>query len=171
MRKTWTIFIGLMLLTARAHALTAPELIERIDQQGPRAVVDDLAFSKDTSQWAFVLSQIESGDPAWLEVAIRLKPGTDASTSESLSIAVALALPNAPANVLPLTDHGFTLTHMCSAPLIEPPHEVFVSLVERTIRALEAAALPASLAATRDQCLATLRDIQLKDAQQQESAF
>jgi hypothetical protein len=71
------------------------------------------------SEFNVVLSGIESADPAWLRVALLLKPFSDAGASESLDDAVALALPKSPERILSLVGHGFDLKFICTSPFYE----------------------------------------------------
>ncbi len=84
-----------------------------------------------------VLSGIESADPAWLKVALQLRPFSDAGASESLDNAVALALPKAPERILLLVGHGFDLEFICTSPFYEPEEPGVVEAYEhKTLVAL-----------------------------------
>jgi len=121
------------------NALTATpqtpgEIEARIHKEGGRAVIKDLEANE--SAFEEILSHIDSGDGAWLKVALLLKPFSDAGTAEGLDYAVARALPNAPVRVLSLIGHGFDLDYVCTSPFNEPEPGVAESYERKTLGAL-----------------------------------
>jgi hypothetical protein len=124
---------------------SAEALLHQIERQGGRTVLWNLW--QDDKAFDAVIEGIESGDPAWLDVAVRLRPFSDAGASESIDYAVASLLPRAPRRVLSLVGHGFEIRHICTSPFIEPAPGV--------AEAYETKAL-AALAGVRDRKLAGL---------------
>jgi len=117
-----------------AASSSADELLAEITSQGPRAVVDRLVWNE--SQFDAIGSQIETGAADWLQIALLLKPVSDAHASEGLDLCVARALPRAPSRVLRLVGHGFSLDHVCTSPFIEPEPGVVEEYERRALRAL-----------------------------------
>lgn len=117
-----------------AEGPSAQALLERIAREGGHKVLWDLwEHERDFDR---VMSGIESGDPSWLKVAVGLKPFSDAGASLSIKYAVALALPRAPDQVLPLTRQGFNVADICTSPFIEPDPGVAEAYERRTLAAL-----------------------------------
>ncbi len=92
-----------------------------------------------TGDWGRVIARISSGDIGAISLVRELVRGTDASTSEELTISLAEALPKAPRNVLavltPDRNSILSYSRVCSAPFIED--------TSRHQRAYKAAALRA----------------------------
>lgn len=102
------------------HPITAKSLIERIDKDGARAVVKQLTTPNE-KQWNWVMDRIEAGTNQWLEVADKLRPGTDAGASEDLEMVVARALIHNPNHVLKMTGETWKLERVCGDYEIEEP--------------------------------------------------
>jgi hypothetical protein len=101
-------------------ALTSKSLVLRIDKEGASAVVKQLNTPND-KQWNWVMDRIELGSPEWLEVANKLRPGTDAGTTEDLEMVVARALIHNPNRVLRMTGETWKLERVCGDYEIEEP--------------------------------------------------
>lgn len=124
-------------LSAAAAPVDAPSadaLLHRIGQQGGRQVL--AALWKDDAAFDHVIDAIESGDPKWLEVAVRLRPFSDAGASEAIDSAVARLLPGQPRRVLSLVGRGFDIGHICTSPFIEPAPGIAEAYEKRTLAAL-----------------------------------
>ena len=107
-------------LILAAAGLEQPQtMLAQIHARGAKAVVSRLAAGDGTG-WDQVLGRIEAGTPAWLEVGLALKPGTDAGSGEALSTAMATALLSNPEEVLRRGAPVFGERTICSVPLIEP---------------------------------------------------
>lgn len=120
---------------AHPPAASADALLQRIAQLGGRRVLADLW--KDDRAFDAAMDGIESGDPAWLEVAIRLRPFSDAGASEAIDDAVARLLPAQPRRILSLIGHdGFEIGHVCTTPFIEPAPGVAEAYENKTLAAL-----------------------------------
>src|SRR5438445_585631 len=103
---------------AAESTVRAEALLKEIDSAGPRAVLKRLG--EQPGLFDGVCDAIASAEPAWLEVARRLKSASDAGSSLSLNYSVARALPQAPERVLALIGRGFALADICTSPFIEP---------------------------------------------------
>ena len=94
------------------HQLLAPG--------GPARTVAEMIATGD---WGRLIARISSGDIGALSLVRELAKGTDASTSEELTISLAEALPKAPRNVLrvltPDRNSNLSYSRVCSAPFIE----------------------------------------------------
>ena len=88
--------------------------------RGPTGAVAKMTAA---GEWGRVIARISSGDIGAISLVRELAKGTDASTSEELTISLAEALPKAPRNVLGLLtpDRNSTLSYsrVCSAPFVE----------------------------------------------------
>jgi hypothetical protein len=73
----------------------------------------------DLDVWDFVLKKIGSGQESWLKVAVALRPGSDAGSSEMLSHAVGEALEHSPENVFRITLNDFDLADICGGPDVD----------------------------------------------------
>jgi hypothetical protein len=95
------------------------EIIKQINKEGAYKVAKQL--SADQSKWDKILRNVAGGEKAWLEVAVKLRPGTDAGASEMLNLAMGEALDNSPKLVLEIIKKGniFTATFVCSAPDVD----------------------------------------------------
>jgi hypothetical protein len=152
-------FTAAVMLAAAAPSPAA--LQADIAQRGAKAVVADL---NQHGAWEAVSNAIASGSPAWVALAPKLAPGTDAGPAEELGIDLAFALPKNPAGVLRVagerayTDGGLIgIARVCSAPFIEdtaPPGYLILA-----IRAVGHVDDPA-LASKKLTCLATLSRVE-----------
>jgi len=147
------IFFGLISLSCpQAKPLDAPDtILSAIQDRGARNIVAEMNRGKGRV-WDKVLDKIETGDRKWLEVAASLREGTDAGTSEGLSIAVAHALLHAPERVLAMTPGLFQLDDICTMPDIEPPLPLYRSYILKAKTAL-AGVHQAELREVRDRCV------------------
>ena len=142
----------------RAAPVVSPGWVEpALSRDGAKAVVDALWKS---DRWRGVEKRIGSGDGAWLALAPRLAPGTDAGASEGLGIALAYALPRNPRAVLAVLgppDGPVSLTgdRVCGVPFIEDQVKDLPAYRRRAIRAVHDVRAPA-LAGVRGACLRSL---------------
>ena len=101
-----------------------------------------------------VLNGIESGDSSWLEVADKITPASGAATA-SLEIALASALPRAPARVLAMLGPKYPVEDVCSIPFLRPAPALITSYHDEAVAAL-GRVLSDSLRKVRDACVAVL---------------
>ena len=106
-------------------AAEAKALLDDIGSKGAGAVVGNLN-SGNGSQWKNVIGKIESGSPAWLDVAKKLLTATDAGRTSDLYFALSIALTRNAAGVLSMVGSDLPVDRVCSVPYIEPD--------EKTIR-------------------------------------
>ncbi|MBF5043422.1 hypothetical protein FGE12_13575 [Aggregicoccus sp. 17bor-14] len=133
---------------------SADALLREVDRDGAQQVVTRLWNAP--GQWESLCARVQSGAAAWIEVARRLRPGTDAGPSEDLAISLALALPEAPENVLHLVVGDLLpLETVCTPPHLEPASGVAERWTERALKALGQVEAPA-LRERRDACRAML---------------
>jgi len=113
----------------------SPDLILReIKTKGAREVVEEVWL--DHEKEYFVLQQIKTGDPQWLEVAKALWPGSDAAATMCIWLSLSRALPNAPILVLKMIGNSFPLRQICTLPFIEGEVEIEKAYLNRTEKAL-----------------------------------
>ncbi len=109
-----------------ARSLSDPKVIlDDIESQGAAAVVKKLSAGNG-SQWQYVIRRMETGSPAWLDVARKLLTVTDAGRTTDLYFALSLALTRNAAGVLSMVGPNLQVDRVCSVPHIEPD--------EKTIR-------------------------------------
>src|ERR1700730_14215989 len=117
-------------ITAASAAAPIPSAVAlnaEIDAKGAKDVIKRLngahRGANGQNDWSRVTNQMWIGRAAYIKLAPKLAPGTDASTSEDLGISLAHALPLAPITVLRATDpkDGPTLgvSRVCGVPFIE----------------------------------------------------
>jgi hypothetical protein len=113
--------------SAAAPIPSAAALSAEIDAKGAKEVVNRLngahPGANGQNDWSRVIDHMWMGRAAYIKLAPKLAPGTDAGPSEDLGISLAHALPLAPVAVLRATDlkDGPTLgvSRVCGVPFIE----------------------------------------------------
>ena len=137
---------------AAAPALTAGQVEATIRAKGARRTIDDLARS---GQWDTLTDAMDKGGSAWIALAPKLAPGSDAGSAEDLGISLAFALPRNPGAVLaaldPKNGHILGVDRVCGRPFIEDTEP----------RGYKAKAL-AALAGVRDPRLSAVKQTCLK---------
>ena len=106
---------------------TASALNAEIDAKGPKEVVARLSAGHpgpdEQNDWSRVTNQMALGRAAYIKLAPKLAPGTDAGTAEELEISLASALLKAPMTVLGVIDLKdeplLGVSRVCGAPFIE----------------------------------------------------
>lgn len=129
------ILLALAAVPLMAAERTAEQIAADIDRNGPVKLVATLS-STAPQDWQHVLDAIATGDEAWLDIAARLRPGTDAGTGEDLVGAVAAALKVNPDAVLPMIGPAFPMDEVCTVPLIEPSPEQLAQWKKAALQAL-----------------------------------
>ena len=138
------------LQTAPVEPELAKQINSEIDAKGAKAVI--AALDRDELRFGKVGDAIATADPVWLTIALRLREGSDAGTGETLSYALARALPNAPERVLALVGHGYTVGNLCTSPFIEPAPGVAEAYEAKAVAALQSVTDPA-LKTTVEECI------------------
>lgn len=116
----------------------AEQLTRKVEQQGAETVISGL-YADNEKGWQYVTGQIATGESPWLHVASLLAPGADADAAESLSSAVALAIPHNPVGVLGIiTDRTMALSlgQVCGLPFYTMSEAELNQYVLDAIRAL-----------------------------------
>lgn len=156
------LFLGWQVaFAASTAALRAPDVLVDVERRGARAVVQELC--ENEPRWQELLKVVSSGAPEWLDVAARLRQGSDAACSETLEIAIFFAIGNAPAETLKLLSKDrFSVLGVCSSNFLTdtPVDKNALNLIDKRIAALKAIKDP-GLAATRDRCIQGLEQARL----------
>jgi hypothetical protein len=132
MRLVWSILLLLVcragVVAAAESGTTAAEISAEIDTMGAKAVINRLSNAHvnamGQSDWSRTMDEIWNGRPAFIALAPKLARGADGGPAEELGIALARALPVAPAAVLRVIDrHGgpvLGVSRICGVPFSEP---------------------------------------------------
>jgi hypothetical protein len=124
----WLLVCGAGAVAAAGSGLTATEISAEIDAKGAKAVIDRLSTTNvdamRRSDWSRTMDQIWNGRLAYIALAPKLAKGADAGPAEDLAIALARALPAAPAAVLRVIDRHngpvLGVSRVCGVPFSEP---------------------------------------------------
>jgi hypothetical protein len=140
---------------AAARALDPKLLLRQIKASGAKTVLDTLP----PEQWTPMLKEIETGDATWLDVAVAFDGTADADLAGSLTLAVGVALANAPRKVLSILGGAMPIEAVCGFPDLGDPRTNTQAKVIRYLDAREHAVR--KLGGTfdrqvRDDCLAVL---------------
>jgi len=130
----------------------------RIKARGANFVVRETY--RNPAEWSSLMALIGSGDPAWLQVARLLSPGTDGSSAEELTTAAGDALEANPTDALQILWPTFGLG-MCQflPDQTEPRYHTFkqaIGRLEKRLRKLRSVTKP-NLIPARDACIEELR--------------
>jgi hypothetical protein len=88
----------------------AKTIIEEVNNKGASEVVRKIC---GTPRWERILGNIAFGDPAWIDVAIALRGGTDAGATSELHSAMFLALGTNPTYVLQKVEPQYSVSNIC----------------------------------------------------------
>jgi hypothetical protein len=139
-----------------AGSPTPTSILATINLIGPRQTIIGL---DKRGQWEEILNRISSGQKAWIALVPRLRAGSDAGSSEDLTISLAAALPKNPAAVLhvigPDSDPVLGPSRVCGIPFIEQPKRQAALYERQVVMALKAVAAP-DLMVARQKCLGVL---------------
>lgn len=141
--------------TLASASLNASSVLADVRARGAHAVV--AALWSDESRWNQVMTNIGSGRPEWLNVAVALRPGTDAGAAETLDEAIFFALRTAPVAVLKLLKDGrFDAKFICSSNVgIDYTPAESRRFIRERIKVLSGVS-DATVMTTRDKCIAGL---------------
>nr|MEA2797129.1 hypothetical protein [Phenylobacterium sp.] len=170
-RPSWTIAKAALALAAASAAplglgstaqaqvrVNLPEVRASVQSRGAGETVRRLHAA---GQWDVVLDGIAKGEAAWIAIVPSLAQGTDTALSETLGVALATALPKAPAAVLHAMDpkDGAVLgpSRVCGAAFAERTPEFLATYRPRALAAVESVRDP-RLRNIRNACLAVLRE-------------
>ncbi len=160
--------LSILLMTSIAYAantnpadihLQPDALFQEIKSKGANAVVFELYG--DSNVWDAFLRNIATGNRTWIEVAVALRPGSDAGASEMLTLAVGEALEHDPINVLQIAPKAYQLSYICSGPDVDDrrydSHELSINAINRRIKKVSAVK-DQSLSTTSKECIRYLED-------------
>ena len=114
------LLVSLVVPCFAQHPITAKMLLARISKDGAQTVVKQLNTPNE-KEWEWVMDRVESGGDEWLDVADKLRSGTDAGTAEELSMVMARALVHNPNHVLRMTGNVWKVEDICADLEIEEP--------------------------------------------------
>jgi hypothetical protein len=137
-------------------AVTPAEVAAMMRSQTPQQAVNALYGTGENSRWDTVASGIAKGDPAWLEVAVRLSEGTDAGTADEFGMAAQDALTTNPAGALRLLSRIPMGTGGCSENGFEVGSEQARAYYNTAIASVGTVTEPA-LQQIKNGCLSELR--------------
>lgn len=143
------------------YKLTPKTIIHQISIRGARAVVNELNETDNGNPWAIIVSKIEKGKPEWIEVAKKLRSGTDAGYAEDLDFALSMALVNSPQLLLEMSNidcnktHGFCIDDICGNNFIEGDDKSILKILQKRKRSVEKISI-AELKKKRDRCISLL---------------
>ena len=134
-------YLALLLTIVSFSGTATPDISElekKITTLGPKKTIAQL-YADDEKEWLLVTSKIAQGDWRWLQIAARLAPGADADSAESISSAVAMAIPHNPTGVLAITSERYpplTMANVCSLPFYTMSENELNQYVVDAIQAL-----------------------------------
>lgn len=142
-RHIW-IVLAMCGLAREAASTEHPRFVHDMHQLlVARGATRAVAEMTATGDWGRVIARISSGDIGAISLVRDLAKGTDASTSEELTISLAEALPKAPRDVLAVLtpDPSSILSYgrVCSAPFIEDTSEHQRAYKAAALKALRSA--------------------------------
>ncbi len=158
MRNTFILIASLVYssITCGQTELTPSVVIERLSGNAPRTVVESMY--NNGLEWRQFLTGVATGKPAWLRLAIKLKPGTDAGATSQLYLALGEALEHQPQNVLKIAASELELGEICGGPDVDDPRYNSYAL---SIKAIEHR--KAMVMKVNDSILRTIRDVCIRD--------
>ena len=145
MKIIFAIFIAVICLVTQPASLQAQELSvksiqEDLKVKSPKKVVSSLY--NDRNKWNILLRKIASGDIEWLKIADILKEGSDAGSSEMLSLAVGEALEHNPENVFKFALESFEINVICGGPDVDDQrfdsYELSIEAINKRIKKVSA---------------------------------
>jgi hypothetical protein len=153
--------LSLLSIAGTAAAATRPNLEEvrsRFRSDGPESTN---RWLNATGQSDIILDHMDRGEAGWIALANQMGTNNNgAAISESLPIALALALPHNPTAVLeaidPRSGSSFSVDDVCGEPFIEPTR-TFLRRYKRQALAAVARVQEPGLRLVKDACLAALR--------------
>jgi hypothetical protein len=131
-RLFWSIVVLLVCyagaIAAADSGPTAAEISAEIEAKGAKAVINRLssahANAMGQNDWSRTMDQIWNGRLAYIALAPKLAQGADGRSAQDLAIALARALPVAPAAVLRVIDRHngpvLGVSRICGVPFSEP---------------------------------------------------
>lgn len=142
-------------IASSLHKLDAARVTREIQAQGARAVARRLYADEET--WTAFVKHVSSGKSKWIDIAVRLRAGTDGGASSELQDALFAALAKNPNYVFRLAAEAFPPKTLCSG-RTDPLPSLQVALdeiehVERSVRRVH----DERLRQQRQECLIALK--------------
>ena len=110
-------------------------IAQRVQEEGAAAYLKSV--DEDDTGWQHLLEAVETGEPAALSLASRLRPAADAGLAKSLDISFARALPAAPLEIVTMVQAGTPADTLCTSPFIEPEPGVESRFSKAALAALD----------------------------------
>ena len=153
--------LGVLTIGGAAMAAAKPNLEEvrsRFRRDGPEATN---RWLNETGQSDVILDHMDRGEAGWIALAPQMALNNGgAAITETLPIALALALPRNPAAVLKTIDpnngRSFSVEDVCGEPFFEPTRSFLRGYKRRALAAVAGVHDP-SLRLVRDACAAALK--------------
>lgn len=98
---------------------SARKLLDEVEQNGARKTV--LRLYGDRPAWTGVIEHIASGQGEWIDLALRLKPGSGGASNDELRDAMFRALARNPTYVLTHAQPAYPLATLCSGRVVPLP--------------------------------------------------
>lgn len=137
--------------------MSAQSVLESVASVGARATLQRIY--EDEHQWATLLNNIATGKRAWVDVAKKLRPGSDGGATEQLTLALGEALEHLSENVLTLAVPEYRIEDVCSGPDVDDPrfdsYELSMAAINRRQSQLHSLHSP-SIAESRKTCISEL---------------
>jgi hypothetical protein len=132
--------------------------IHEVSRRGASEVVAEL--SNQERKWYYVMDKIATGEQAWLKVAVVLRPGSDAGSTEEIFEALGQALKTNPKEVLGLISKDFPLEYVCSWPVVGTPPCTTYELCLKEIEDRQKSVMSVSSRNLRDLCKRCLSSLE-----------
>ncbi len=120
MKSMKLLVVGWSVAAAAMPVPSPTSVAAEIAAHGAKRTVDGLI---QTKRWDAVTTSMDKGSGAWIALAPKLAPGSDAGSAEDLGLSLALALPVNPRAVLAAIDAKdgpiLGLSRVCGRPFIE----------------------------------------------------
>jgi hypothetical protein len=137
--------------------LTPDIITKRLSKNDARMVVNNMY--DNGREWRLFLSGVATGKTAWLKLAIKLMPGTDAGATSQLFLSIGEALEHQPQNVLKIAVSEFGTGKVCGGPDVDDSRYDSYALSIKAIAFRKAMLLKvddANLFKVRDACIREL---------------
>jgi hypothetical protein len=123
----------------RQDKLDVDKLIEQVNSEGAVIVINSLY--SDDEVWQLCLDNIATANHKWIQLAVLLRPHSDAGISNMLDSAIGEAIEISPEKVFQLTQNVFKLNQICGSPDIDnnkySTYEKAEATVERRIESVK----------------------------------
>jgi len=145
------------------RSMSASEFDRHIDEEGAQGFVQRLLKDVDPHgpeepNFDVVLEHVAEGSSAWLKVAARIAPYTDATFSQGLRVAIADALVANPAGVLKLIGSEEHFDQACGYPFVHQTDTYLLRHRREALAALSRVHQPALLPKV-ESCRKQLMDV------------